>query len=151
MSSLVLAAVVDAEAKRIVATLRNVGEAALTIGNLNLANIKFGCNENTGFPVLPWMSTHLPNADGLRILDPMTSVEFEYDYLREFAFPGPGKYSFWLIYDSQGFKDRFAGADGPHAGLGSLDEFRCKSEESMVAVSQSDYDYNQKCLRSLAI
>jgi hypothetical protein len=151
IDDLVLSVVLDSTNKRIVGSLRNVGKAQLKIGNLTLANLKFSTDERSGLPVTTWISTHLPNADGVRTLQPMESAEYEYDYLREFAFPAAGKYSFWLIYDSLGFKDRFFGGDGPHADLHTLNEIRRQSSENDVVVSESDYEYNRKHLRKLAM
>lgn len=150
MNKLELALLFDSTAQRIVATVRNLSNGSLNIGNLNLANLKFGSHRNTDQPVLPWISCHIPNANGSRTLGPNESIRFEYDYLREYKFPAPGSYPVWLIYDSLGFKDRFANGDGPHAGLDLLDEFRYKSPEAIVSISDNDYKYNQCNFRSFA-
>jgi hypothetical protein len=151
MSKLKLSVVCETTAKRIVCSLHNASAAPITVGNLNLANLKFGQNESSDLPVVAWISTHIPNANGRRTLEPNESIQFESDYLREYAFPGPGRYAVWLIYNSLGFKARFAGGYGPHAGLDLLDEFRCKSPETVVTISEDDYEYNQSHLRTLAV
>lgn len=149
MSELQLYLTIDFDSKKITGTIKNIDNTSLTVGIPTLLNLKFGQNEVSGLPVRPWISTHVPNSDGPIILDAMQSINFEYDYLKEYEFPGPGKYTAWFIYDSLGFKKRFAGGYGPHAGLDSLDEFRCKSSEIVVEISESDYEYNIKNLRRM--
>jgi hypothetical protein len=63
-----LSVALDTISRRIEITVQNTSEESIVIGNLALTNVKFRNVDAASPPVVSWISCHIPNADGTRVL-----------------------------------------------------------------------------------